>query len=210
MSCATHMQPKTVAIVTFDRFNELDSLIALHLFGRVKEHGIAAEIVSPTETVTSMNGVRVTGARPLEWAREADVVLFGSGRGNRDATSDPAVMGRLRIDPRRQLVGSQCSGALALHALGIVGQRPFCTDLVTRRIFDDLGVPVSDRAFGVDGNVATAGGCLSAQYLAAWVLTRTLGWERAREAILYIAPVGEEDETVARVRAALEAAGAYP
>jgi transcriptional regulator GlxA family with amidase domain len=204
------MPPKTVAIVTFDRFNELDSLIALHLIGRVEEHGIAAEIVAPTETVTSMNGVRLTGARPLEWAGEADVVLFGSGRGNRDAVSEPAIMGRLRLDPRRQLVGSQCSGALALHRLGVVGPRPFCTDVVTRRIFDELGVAISDRAFAVDGNVATAGGCLSAQYLAAWVITRTLGWERASDAIRYVAPVGEEDDTVARVRAALEAAGEAP
>jgi hypothetical protein len=37
------MPPKTVAIVTFNRFNELDSLIALHLIGRVKEYGIAAD-----------------------------------------------------------------------------------------------------------------------------------------------------------------------
>jgi transcriptional regulator GlxA family with amidase domain len=201
------MPPKTVAIVTFDRFNELDSLIALHLFGRVREHGIAAEIVAPAETVTSMNGIRITGARPLEWATEADVVLFGSGRGNRQAVADPAIMGRLRVDPARQLVGSQCSGALALHQLGIVGERPFCTDVVTRKIFDGLGVKVANRAFAVDGNVATAGGCLSAQYLAAWVITRTLGWERASEAILYVAPVGEEEETVERVRAALEASG---
>jgi transcriptional regulator GlxA family with amidase domain len=204
------MPSKTVAIVTFDRFNELDSLIALHLIGRVKEHGITAKLVTPADTVTSMYGVRITGARPLEWAAEADVVLFGSGKGNREAVKDEAMMARLKIDPQRQLVGSQCSGALALHRLGIVGHRPFCTDVATRPIFDDLGVAVSPRAFAVDGNVATAGGCLSAQYLAAWVLTRTLGWERASDAIRYVAPVGEENETVARVRAALDAAGAGP
>ena len=204
------VEPLTVAvaIVTFDRFNELDSFIALHLFGRVKEHGIKAELVAPADSITSMNGVRVTGVRPLEWVEQADVVLFGSGRGNREAVADPAVMRRLRIDPQRQLIGSQCSGALVLHRLGLVGERPFCTDAVTRRLFDELGVAVSNDAFAVDGNVATAGGCLSAQYLAAWVLTRTLGWERAAEAIRYIAPVGAERETVARVRIALEVAGA--
>jgi hypothetical protein len=84
------MPPRTVAIVTFDRFNELDSLIALHLLGRVKEHGIAAEIASPTETVTSMNGVRISGARPLEWASEADPrgEVLHTGLGAR-ARSDP-------------------------------------------------------------------------------------------------------------------------
>ena len=204
------MPTKTIAIVTFDRFNELDSLIALHLFGRVGEHGITAEIAAPADSITSMNGVRITGARTLEWAAEADVVIFGSGRGNREAVSDPALMGRLRVDTERQLVGSQCSGALVLHRLGLVGQRPFCTDAATRGVFDELGVPVHPGAFAVEGNVATAGGCLSAQYLAAWVIARTLGWERARDALVYVAPVGEEEQTVGRARAALEAAGAVP
>jgi transcriptional regulator GlxA family with amidase domain len=204
------MPTKTVAVVTFDRFNELDSLIALHLFGRVREHGITAAIAAPAESITSMNGVHITGARPLEWAAEADVVLFGSGRGNREAVADPALMGRLRVDTERQLVGSQCSGALVLHRLGLVGQRPFCTDAATRAVFDELGVPVHPGAFAVEGNVATAGGCLSAQYLAAWVIARTLGWERARDALVYVAPVGEEEQTVGRARAALEAAGAVP
>lgn len=202
------MAPKTVAIVTFDRFNELDSLIALHLCGRVREHGLVAEIVAPSDTVTSMNGLRLTHVRPLEGVQEADVVVFGSGRGNLEAVSDSDIMGRLRIDVERQLVGSQCSGALALHRLGLVGDGPICTDAVTRRILENRGAAISDRAFSVEGNVATAGGCLSAQYLAAWIITRTLGKEHAAEAIRYVAPVGEEEETVRRVQSVIEAAEA--
>jgi transcriptional regulator GlxA family with amidase domain len=129
-----------------------------------------------------------------------------AGKGNLGAVNDAALMARLRVDPDRQLVGSQCSGALAMHRLGLVGARPLCTDASTRRYFDEQGIPVLDRAFAAHGNVATAGGCLSAQYLAAWVLTRTLGWERADGAIRYIAPIGEEDATVARVKAALDGA----
>lgn len=43
------------------------------------------------------------------------------------------------------------------------------------------------------------------QYLAAWVITRTLGEEAARGAIGYAAPVGEARETVERVMGALHA-----
>jgi hypothetical protein len=47
-------------------------------------------------------------------------------------------------------------------------------------------------------NVATAGGCLSSQYLAAWVIARLEGVEAARSVIRYVAPVGEKDAYVER------------
>ena len=46
-----------VAIVTFDGFNELDSLIALSLLGRVKRPGWRVSIASNTPRIKSMNGV---------------------------------------------------------------------------------------------------------------------------------------------------------
>lgn len=42
-----------VAVVTFDGFNELDSLIAAHIINRVDLPGWRAEITSPSEIVTS-------------------------------------------------------------------------------------------------------------------------------------------------------------
>ncbi len=48
------------------------------------------------------------------------------------------------------------------------------------------------------GNVATAGGCLASQYLAAWIIARTEGEEAARNALHYVAPVGEKEEYVSR------------
>ena len=48
------------------------------------------------------------------------------------------------------------------------------------------------------GNVATAGGCLSSQYLAAWLIARLEGLEAARSAMHYVAPVGEKEAYVSR------------
>ncbi|MEV8638443.1 hypothetical protein AB0395_42995 [Streptosporangium sp. NPDC051023] len=131
-----------VAVVTFDGFNELDSFIASALINRCRADGLEAFITTPTPVVTSMNGVPVTGQRPIEFVSEA------------------------------------------------------------------CGVTVLDAPFHAQGNIATAGGCLASQYLATWVITRALGEDAARAVLNYVAPVGENDETVERgLRAVYEGSG---
>jgi hypothetical protein len=58
-------------------------------------------------------------------------------------------------------------------------------------------VQVLDQPFYASGNVATAGGCFAAPYLAAWIIARTEGIEAARSALHYVAPVGEKEAYVA-------------
>src|SRR5262249_6356043 len=113
-----------VAIVTFDGFNEIDSFVVATTLNRLRSRGLTAEIVSPEATITSMNGVRLIAQQPLEAANDADAVLFGSGKRTAELVADRALMGRLALDPRRQLIGCQCSGALALAALGLLGAMP--------------------------------------------------------------------------------------
>ncbi|MDX3232713.1 DJ-1/PfpI family protein [Streptomyces sp. ME19-01-6] len=188
-----------VAVVTFDGFNELDSFIASALINRCRKDGLQAFITTPTPLVTSMNGVEVTGQRPMEFVTEADVVLIGSGVKTRDVVADDRLLSMLPLDPSRQLIGSQCSGALVLARLGLLGGMPACTDVTSRPFVEACDVTVLDAPFHAEGNIATAGGCLASQYLAAWVITRTLGEDAARGVIDYVAPVGEQQETVERV-----------
>jgi hypothetical protein len=61
--------------------------------------------------VTSMNGVTVRAQASLD-ARAVDAVLIGSGRRTRDIAQDAALLKRIDVDPGRQVIGSQCSGAL--------------------------------------------------------------------------------------------------
>jgi transcriptional regulator GlxA family with amidase domain len=195
-----------VAVVTFDGFNELDSFIASALINRCRTQGLEAFITTPTPVVTSMNGVEVHGQRPMEFVAEADAVLIGSGVKTRDVVADHRLLDGLRLDPARQLVGSQCSGALVLAKLGLLGGgMPACTDSKSRAFVEACDVTVLDAPFHAEGNIATAGGCLASQYLGAWVITRLLGVDAARAVIEYVAPVGEVQETVDRV---LRAVGA--
>lgn len=195
-----------VAIVTLDGFNELDSFGASTIVNRCRKSGLSAWITTPTPTVTSMNGVQLTGQRPLEFAAEADVVLIGSGVRTREFAADEPLLDALRLAPERQLIGSQCSGALLLAKLGLLATMPACTDVVTRPFLEACDVQVLDAPFHAEGRLATAGGCLASQYLAGWVILRTLGEDAVREAFGYVAPVGEEKATVEHVLEVVQAA----
>jgi transcriptional regulator GlxA family with amidase domain len=193
-----------IAVLTFDGFNEIDSFVAFHILNRVKRSGWKAEITCAAESVQSMNGVRMAAQRQIEFANEADAVLVGSGTLTRQIVADGRITSRLQLDTRRQLVGSQCSGALVLAKLGLLNSLPACTDLMTKPFLETAGIQVLDRPFFAGGNVATAGGCLSAVYLATWVLWRFLGRNAAEEALSYVAPVAEQDQFLARALGAVE------
>jgi transcriptional regulator GlxA family with amidase domain len=187
-----------IAILTFDGYNELDSLIPLGILNRVKTPGWRVSIASPTRQVRSMNGVLIEAQADLAEASAADAVIIGSGMKTREVVADPDLMASLRLDPARQLLGAQCSGTLILAKLGLLDGLPACTDLITRPWVQEAGVAVLDQPFTARGNIATAGGCLATPYLAAWVIARLQGLEAARAALHYVAPVGEKDEYVER------------
>lgn len=187
-----------IAVLTLEGYNELDSFIAAAILNRMRGKGWAAYITAPSEEVTSMNGVTVRRQRPLDFVEEADGVLIGSGIRTRDHAADADLLARIRLDPGRQLIGAQCSGTLLLAKLGLIGDLPACTDLTTKPWVIEAGVNVIDAPFVAHGNVATAGGCLSSQYLAAWMIARGASLRDAEEAIRYVAPVGEKGAYVTR------------
>jgi len=187
-----------IAILTFEGFNELDSLIALGILNRVKKPDWKVSIASPSEEVRSMNGVVLKAQATLDDAANADAVIVGSGVMTRQVVADASLMARIGLDPSRQLLGAQCSGTLILAKLGLLQDVPACTDVTTKPWVEEAGVRTLDQPFVANGNVATAGGCLASQYLAAWVIARLEGIEAARSAMHYVAPVGEKDVYVER------------
>jgi transcriptional regulator GlxA family with amidase domain len=198
---ATPQKPIRIAILTLDGFNEIDSFVAQHILYRVRQPGWEVLLAAPTPTVTSMNGVVVSAQMSTNDLPSADAVIVGSGIRTRDFANDATFLRSLQLDPTQQLIGSQCSGALLLAKLGLLTGIPACTDLRSKPWVIEAGVEVLNQPFFAAGNVATAGGCLSSQYLAAWIIATLVSEDAAAEAIHYVAPVGEKEEYVERALA---------
>jgi putative intracellular protease/amidase len=193
-----------VAVITLPGFNEIDSFLAFHILNRAE--GVTAFLAGPGREAVSMNGVAVAVEGSLGDAARAEAVVVGSGRQTRAFAADPAFLASLTPDPSRQLIASQCSGALILAKKGLLEGRPVCTDDKTRPWIEDLGLEVVTQSLTVSGRIATAGGCLSAQVLATWLLLRLAGESETRRALATVAPVGEAagyiDRLIAQARAA--------
>ncbi len=185
-----------IAILTFEGFNELDSFIAFGILNRMRNSGWNIQITCPTDKVTSMNGVTIEAQQRLEYANTADVVLFGSGINTRDIANDDSILNRLKLDSQKQVVCAQCSGTLLLAKLGLLGDLPACTDLTSKPWVIEAGIEVLNQPFSAKDNIATAGGCLSSQYLATWIIAKLAGEEPASSAIYYVSPVGEKEKYV--------------
>lgn len=195
-----------ISILTFQGFNELDSFIALGILNRIKKPNWRVEICCPEKSVTSMNGVTVLAQSRLEQLHLSDAVIVGSGMQTREVVKNPEIMQQLQegLYPNKQLIGAQCSGTLILAQLGLLGQIPACTDLITKPWVQESGVNVLNTPFYAENNIATAGGCLASQYLAAWIIAKTQGLDAAKEAMHYVAPVGEKEDYVSRAIANIE------
>ena len=190
-----------IAILTFDGFNEIDSFVALNILNRVPREDWKAEIASPSRTVTSANGVRIEAQKPLAFASSADIVIIGSGRKTREVVANGGWMDQLALDPNRQLIASQCSGALVLARLGLLEDQVACADRSTGQVLQAAGIRVPESPFHCQGNVATAGGCLASHYVATWVIWRLCGKAAAQAALRYVVPVGEEEVFINRATA---------
>jgi len=193
-----------ITILTFQGFNELDSMIALGILNQIKKPDWRVTICCPELQVTSMNGVTVHAQSTLEDTHLADAVIIGSGVQTRQIVNNAELMNRITLQPERQLIAAQCSGTLVLAKLGLLGKIPACTDLTTKPWVQEAGVDVLNQPFFAQGNIATAGGCLASSYLAGWIIARSIDRDAAAEALHYVAPVGEKDTFVARALSNIE------
>lgn len=180
-----------VAIVTLPGFNEIDSFLALSLLNRAE--GVAAFLAGPAREVVSMNDVPTVVSAGFAEIAEADAVIMGSGKRSVEFAADTPFLTRFSLDPSRQIIASQCSGALILAKLGLLEGHRVSTDDKTRGRIADMGFETLEAPLSVSGNIATAGGCLSAQYLATWLLLRLTNETETRRALSYVVPVGHAE-----------------
>jgi transcriptional regulator GlxA family with amidase domain len=196
-----------ISILTFDGFNELDSLIAYGMLSRISLLGDSnwhVKICSPTPRVTSMNGLTLDAHELLHESANSDAVLIGSGMKTREVAANAEIMSQIKLNPLRQFIVSQCSGTFLMAKLGLLQQMPACTDLTSKPWVQEAGVNIVNQPFYSYGNLATAGGCLSAQYVSAWLISRLKSFAVAREVLHYFAPVGEKELYVDRAMSHIE------
>jgi len=180
-----------VSIIAFDDFTDIDVFFMWDLLNRVERPDWKVQILGDQCCHVSATGMRTHMHGRLDEANSSDAVLFASGKGVRRKIRDDVFLDAFNLDPERQLIGSMCSGALILAALGLLEGKRATTYPTSKKLLESMGVKVVEEPFVREGNVATAAGCLAAQYLAGWVLEELLGAEESKRALKSIQPVGE-------------------
>ncbi len=180
-----------IVIVAFDDFTDIDLILIWDLLNRVHLPNWSVRIVGEAKFHRSMTGLTVPIHGSLDEANVADAVLFTSGKGTRAKIAAPDYLAQFKLDPQWQLIGSICSGALLLGALGLLTGKEATTYPSAKPLLELFGVRVVERPIVIAGNIATAGGCLAGQYLAGWVIERLLGSAIAQAVITSCQPVGE-------------------
>jgi lipid A disaccharide synthetase len=140
-----------IPVLTFDAFNEIDSFVSATLLNRLSSRGWRAYITGVTDHVTSRNDVVVEAQKSLEFASEADAVIVDSGMKTDEIAEDPAMLACINVDPARQLLVGQCSGALIMSTLGLFSGEPVCTDLITQPCSPGNGYASRTRLFMLSG-----------------------------------------------------------
>jgi len=185
-----------IAMVAYDGFTDVDLFLPWDLFYPVKDPTYASfagewdvRICADTPRITSYSGLAIDRHEPLEWAQGADAVFVVSGAGSRAKIKDPAFLAALKLDPARQMVAAIDSGALVLAALGLLEGLTATTYPSIFAELEAMGVRTERRPLVIHGNVATGGGCLACQDLAAWIVRRLVGPEAAAQIVDSVAKV---------------------
>jgi putative intracellular protease/amidase len=181
-----------IAQIVFDDFTDLDVFLCWDLLHRVRHPDWSVKLLGTAPTHTSRTGLPIPMHGTIEQAREADAVLFASGPSTRQLRFDHAYLRRFELAPERQLIGSMCSGALLLAALGLLEGKRATTHPVVVQLLRDAGVDVLEQPFVREGKLATAAACLAGVDLAAWVIESLLGGEARDAALAEVRPVGRE------------------
>jgi transcriptional regulator GlxA family with amidase domain len=189
---------KTVTIVAFNKFTDIDVFLAWDLFNRVRLRNKEwqVKIVGTAPKHLSVCGINLDMQGTIEDCNTADVVFFSSGPGTRTVIKDPEFLKRFKLDPEKQIICSMCSGSLILAALGLLEGISATTYPTAIEELKAYGVTVENKDLVVHGNIATAAGCLAAIDLVSFVIEKLLGSEIKDDVIASVQPVGKGLECI--------------
>lgn len=185
---------KTVAIIVFNKFTDIDVFLPWDLFNRVKlkEQNWQVKFLGTEAVHKSIAGVDLKMHGNISEASTADIVFFSSGPGTRQLYQNRAYLDQFNLDPANQLICSMCSGALILAGLGLLKDKTATTYPTAFDTLEQMGVTVErDSHLVIHGNLATAAGCLAAIDLVGWCLDKTVGIEIKESVIASVQAIGQ-------------------
>ncbi|MFD1737651.1 DJ-1/PfpI family protein [Bacillus salitolerans] len=186
---------RKIAIVCFDQFTDIDVFMPWDLLNRVrlvgKENNWEVKILGTADTHTSMAGLTIPTHGMVEEANGADAVIFASGTGIQRLIRDEDYLNRFKLDPKNQLIGSMCSGALLLGALKLLDGKKATTYPTVVHQLKEFNVDVVESSFVNEGNISTAAGCLAAEELVSWIVKELIGDEMVKIILETVQPVGQ-------------------
>ncbi|HTN16490.1 MAG TPA: DJ-1/PfpI family protein [Chitinophagaceae bacterium] len=185
---------KTAVLVAFDQFTDIDIFLAWDLLNRIRlrDKTFHVKIVGTAASHRSVCGIDLPMQGNIEDCNDADLVFFGSGPGTRSLIKDEAYLNRYRLDPKRQIICSMCSGALIIAALGHLQGLSATTYPTAAEQLKSYGVTVhEDKHLVCHGNIGTAAGCLAAVDLVAWAIEKLYDARMREEVIASVLPVGQ-------------------
>ncbi len=181
-------------IVAFDNFTDIDVFLAWDLLNRIRliDKNFQVKIVGTKTVHRSVCGIELSTSGIIEECNKADLVFFASGPGTRMLIKDQEYLRRFQLNSGKQLICSMCSGALVLAALGLLEGLSATTYPTAVHELAGMGVKVEhDKHMVIQGNIATAAGCLAAVDLVKWAIERLYDSATADAVIASVLPVGQ-------------------
>ncbi|MDW7548913.1 DJ-1/PfpI family protein [Pseudoalteromonas peptidolytica] len=182
-----------VGIVLFDDFTDVDFFLMYDLLGRTVDSWTVSILGTKSEHHSHL-GIEVKTDGHISEVINQDVVLITSGkRGIPAVLQDTEFMSALDLNPNTQLIGSICAGSFVLHELGLLKGKPLTTNPDAKAALESIGADVLDQPLVVQGNIATAGGCLSLMYLIGWLAERLFDSNKRKALQNQLIPAGQSE-----------------
>lgn len=154
---------RTVGIVLFPVFEELDAIGPFEVLGALSEVNRDWRVVTVAEaegTVTAAHGLKLTADHSFDDCPPLDVLLVPGGFGTRAEMNNPRMLEFIRRAAKTaSYVTSVCTGALVLHKAGFLAGKKATTHWGAIDLLRGLGhVEIVKERYVQDGNIITSAG----------------------------------------------------
>jgi putative intracellular protease/amidase len=125
-----------VGAIVFERFELLDLLGPLEMFGLLGDHARTTLLAEKAGAISSSSGPRAVADAAMADAGGFDVLLIPGGIGTRKVMTDARFLAELtRLTEASQLIATVCTGSLLLSMTGLLDGRKATSN---KRVFQEV------------------------------------------------------------------------